>query len=84
MTESEADCAEQMRQIVRSKALPYSALIEDPGALLRASKHMRDSRHGALWTRFTVQYNLYSGSIVALGSDEQRYSTEFMNFFRTN
>ena len=27
---------------------------------------------GALWTRFTVSYNLYAGSVVALGSDEQR------------
>jgi hypothetical protein len=28
--------------------------------------------NGALWTRFTVQFNLFAGSIVALGSDEQR------------
>ncbi len=30
--------------------------------------------YGALWTRFTVQYNLFAGSIVALGSDTQRES----------
>lgn len=30
--------------------------------------------HNAFATRFTVQYNLYAGSVVALGSDAQRAS----------
>ena len=33
---------------------------------------MYNAAPGALWTRFTVSYNLYAGSVVALGSDEQR------------
>jgi hypothetical protein len=38
-----------------------------------------DSENGSLYTRFTVQYNLYAGTIVALGSDKQReelYATQ--------
>lgn len=40
--------------------------------MLRANRHICDSDHGALATRFTVQYNLYSGTIVALGNEIQR------------
>lgn len=35
--------------------------------------------HGALWTRFTVQFNLYAGSVIAMGTENQRqafYTTQ--------
>ena len=69
-TEDEATCAEQMRSVLVAKHLPYSKLIEDPGTLLRCSQSI--ANNGGLWTRFTVQFNLFGGSIVAAGSDEQR------------
>ena len=69
--EEEATCAEQIRQIVQQSHLKYDALVSDPVALLRATRHV-DTEHGALYTRYTVQYNLYAGTVVALGSDEQR------------
>ena len=62
VTEDEDACADDMRAIVRAGHMPYSVLQDDPGALLRCSKFM--NHNGALWTRFTVQYNLYAGSIT--------------------
>lgn len=61
-----------MRQIVMEGHLRYKVLESNPETLLRANRHISASDHGALGTRFTVQYNLYAGSIVALGSAEQR------------
>lgn len=70
-TEDESVCAAQIRSAVAESMLSYRSLAEDPGIILRCSRHM-EGQNGALWTRFTVQYNLYAGSIVALGTDEQR------------
>ena len=73
------ECAEQMRRIVVGNHMRYQVLADNPAALLAASRHFACSSHGALLTRFTVQYNLYAGSVVALGSDEQReqlYATQ--------
>jgi acyl-CoA oxidase len=68
---TEKECASQMRAIVTSLSLKYETLVASPETLLRCSTGLAGS-NGALWTRFTVQYNLYAGSIIALGSDEQR------------
>ena len=68
---NEPECANQMKSIVAAMHLPYSSLIGEPETLLRCSTGMA-SANGSLWTRFTVQYNLYAGSIVAMGTDEQR------------
>ena len=62
-----------MRGILAAKAnLSFRSLAADPSLLLQCSEHMCNEAPGALWTRFTVSYNLYAGSIVALGSDAQR------------
>lgn len=61
-----------MRDIVSQGHLSYRTLEDDPAVLLRASRHFITSGNGALGTRFTVQYNLFAGSIVALGTQEQR------------
>ena len=71
-TNDEAECAEQMRHIIMAFDLKYDTLASNPEHLLRANRHIHPSDHGALGTRFTVQYNLFGGSIVALGTDEQR------------
>ena len=70
-TDDPDECAGQMRKILRSAVLPYSTLIDEPEHLMRVSPG-NEAQNGALWTRFTVQYNLYAGSIVALGNNEQR------------
>ena len=61
-TDDEAVCADQMRAILAAEHLPYSTLATDPGLLLAASEHMFNAAPGALWTRFTVTYNLYVAS----------------------
>jgi acyl-CoA oxidase len=75
----EAACAEQMRQLVMGKHLLYKTLETNPEYLLRATRHLSVGDHGALGTRYTVQYNLFAGSVVAMGTDQQReslYSTQ--------
>jgi len=71
MEDDEGACAAQMIAIVRAKHLSYATLVDRPELLLRCSQGM-EGANGALWTRFTVQYNLFAGSIVALGTDAQR------------
>ena len=61
-----------MREIIKLRYLEYKSLEINPEYLLRANRHICDSDHGALGTRFTVQYNLFSGSIIALGNEIQR------------
>jgi alkylation response protein AidB-like acyl-CoA dehydrogenase len=70
--DNEAECAQQMRDIVVSEHLKFSTLIDRPEILLGASKGCQEGINTALWTRFTVTYNLYAGSIVAMGNDNQR------------
>lgn len=70
--DDEAQCAQQMRDIVAGCHLSYSTLATNPGLLLRASRHVATAPHGGLHTRFTVSFNLYAGTVVALGSDQQR------------
>ena len=70
-TDQEGTCAAQMAAIVRACHLRYGTMIDAPETLLRCSQGMEGS-NGALWTRFTVQYNLFAGSIVAMGTDAQR------------
>jgi acyl-CoA oxidase len=73
ITDDETECAGQMRSILMNpSSLQFRSLVTDPQYLLQCSEHMSNEAPGALWTRFTVSYNLYAGSIVALGSDEQR------------
>jgi acyl-CoA oxidase len=76
----ELRCAEQLRTIIASEKLLYKTLEKEPDLLMDLNKYMGDQEiYGALWTRFTVQYNLFAGSIVAMGSASQReklYSTQ--------
>ena len=57
VVDDEAACAAQIRSIVAAQHLRYSELETRPATLLRCSSGV-DSEHAAIWTRFTVQYNL--------------------------
>ena len=81
ITSDEAECADHLREIIRGKDfLRYKSLETDPEKLLRISKNVGDGEmNGALLTRFTVQFNLFAGSIVAMGTQPQRetlYATQ--------
>ena len=65
-------CANQLRKILSSCSLNYESLESNSSLLLSMSKHVGVNTYGALWTRFTVQYNLFAGSIITLGSKKQR------------
>lgn len=67
----ESVCAENLRKILRAKHLEYKTLINSPQTLLACNKFLLPG-NGDLATRFTVQYNLFSGTIVALGSEKHR------------
>jgi acyl-CoA oxidase len=71
LTHDIATCAAQMQQLIRSGLLHYDAHVHDPERILKASG-LFHTDHAALITRFTVQYNLYAGSVAALGTDQQR------------
>jgi alkylation response protein AidB-like acyl-CoA dehydrogenase len=73
ISKDEKTCAEQMRTILKAGKLSYRTLETQPELLLLQSKYVGDfESYGALWTRFTVQYNLFGGSIVAMGDQMQR------------
>ena len=59
-TDDEGACAAQMRALVRAAHIAYPSLTEAPEVLLRASAG-HEGPNGALWTRFTVQFNLFAG-----------------------
>jgi acyl-CoA oxidase len=71
LVQDEAKSAALFKEIYRKGHLQLRALVNDPGRLLRVSRHLTTG-DGALGTRFTVSYNLYAGSVAALGSNEQR------------
>lgn len=68
----EQQCADAMRKVLMANHLSYRSLQDAPGKLLEVTPHIGTGKHGALHTRFTVSYNLYGGSIVALGNQTQR------------
>jgi hypothetical protein len=70
--DDEGRCVEEMRALVVAGHLRYATLVDAPELVLEMGSHIPESDRTALGTRFTVQYNLYAGSVVALGSDAQR------------
>jgi len=68
------DSAFQLRKILKSGLLRFTDLTQNPERFFHA--HRLLAVHSPLlgpgfWIRFTVQYNLFGGTILALASDEQ-------------
>eukprot|EP00928_Gymnodinium_smaydae_P020617 TRINITY_DN17972_c0_g1_i1.p1 TRINITY_DN17972_c0_g1~~TRINITY_DN17972_c0_g1_i1.p1 ORF type:complete len:501 (-),score=122.52 TRINITY_DN17972_c0_g1_i1:35-1432(-) len=66
--------AEQLRELEKSGLLKLTDLKENPQRFFEA--HRLLARHApqlgpGFWIRFTVHYNLFAGSVLAVGSDEQ-------------
>jgi acyl-CoA oxidase len=59
--------AQHLRDLIRSRALLYTDLRDDPDKFFEAHKMLADHMLGAFGVRFTVQFNLFAGSILALG-----------------
>mmetsp|Transcript_49342 Transcript_49342/g.110638 ORF Transcript_49342/g.110638 Transcript_49342/m.110638 type:complete len:508 (-) Transcript_49342:95-1618(-) len=60
--------AEHLRQLIRSKALLFTHMRTDPARFFEAHKILADRMLGGFGVRFTVQFNLFAGSIIAMGS----------------
>jgi len=73
LTDDIEENTQQLRDYLndpRSK-IRYEDHLEDPGKLFRVSA-FAISDDSSFLTRFTVQFNLYAGTVAALGDDQQR------------
>lgn len=62
-----------LKFLIRSGYLKYSDIVENPEKFLEA--HRRIANHDGLEgfsVKFTVQYNLFAGSIMTLGTEKQK------------
>jgi len=68
------DSARQLREIIKSGLLNFTDLQQNPKRFFHAHRllaaHAPELGPG-FWIRFTVQYNLFAGTVLALASDEQ-------------
>jgi alkylation response protein AidB-like acyl-CoA dehydrogenase len=66
--------AEQLRELLRRQLVKMTDLRDDPQWFFEAHRviacHGMDLGMG-FWTRFTVQFNLFAGTILAVGNDSQ-------------
>jgi alkylation response protein AidB-like acyl-CoA dehydrogenase len=75
------DAAERFRKLLKTGLLKQTDLANNPERFFMAHRLVSDHalRIGpGFFIRFTVQYNLFSGTIVALGSEEQVASLDSM------
>ena len=66
--------ADQLRAIIKSEMLKFTDLRDNPERFFAAHRTLaeRSTELGpGFWIRFTVQYNLFAGTILGLGGDEQ-------------
>ena len=68
------ESAEILRSLTRTNLLKATDLRDDPPKFFEAhrilARHSLDHGPG-FWIRFTVHYNLFGGTVLAVGSDEQ-------------
>jgi len=66
--------SEQLRDLLRRGFLKMTDLRDDPEWFFEAHRVIgacSPDLGGGFWTRFTVQYNLFAGTILAAGNDDQ-------------
>lgn len=68
------DSADRLRKLLQTGLLRLTDLRDEPERFFRA--HRLLGRHAVphgpgFFIRFTVQYNLFAGTVLAVGSDEQ-------------
>eukprot|EP01062_Namystynia_karyoxenos_P069835 TRINITY_DN65275_c0_g1_i1.p1 TRINITY_DN65275_c0_g1~~TRINITY_DN65275_c0_g1_i1.p1 ORF type:complete len:552 (+),score=180.23 TRINITY_DN65275_c0_g1_i1:127-1656(+) len=71
------DSADRLRALLRSGLLTLTDLHDNPERFFLAHRVL--AQHSPLlgpgfWIRFTVHYNLFAGTVLALGTDAQRAS----------
>lgn len=73
-TES-ADC---LRAVCRSKLLRFTDMRDAPERFFAAHRLLASRILGGFGIRFTVQFNLFAGSILGLGNDDQIKMLDYM------
>eukprot|EP00439_Symbiodinium_sp_Y106_P069494 s1443_g11.t5 len=71
---SNATGAEQLRALQKTGLLRLTDLKNDPAKFFEAHRllaHHAPKLGPGFWIRFTVHYNLFAGSVLAVGNDQQ-------------
>jgi acyl-CoA oxidase len=64
--------ADKLRQLIQTGLLTFTDMKDDPAKFFKAHRLLVDPLTGAgFWIRFTVQYNLFAGTVLGLGGPEQ-------------
>mmetsp|Transcript_3275 Transcript_3275/g.6213 ORF Transcript_3275/g.6213 Transcript_3275/m.6213 type:complete len:563 (+) Transcript_3275:49-1737(+) len=66
-----AASSQALRSLVRSKVLKFTDMRDNPEKFFLAHRLLSTVGLGGFGIRFTVQFNLFSGSIVGLAGEEQ-------------
>lgn len=72
------ESAAQLRNLIRSQVLQFLDMKLNPHRFFLAHRLLATRMLGGFGIRFTVQYNLFAGSIVGLGSTDQIASLQGM------
>ena len=67
-----AQSAAALRRLVRSGVLKFTDMADDPDKSFLAHRLLSTVGLGGFGIRFTVQFNLFAGSIVGLAGPDQR------------
>ena len=68
------ESSKQLRKIIKSEVLKFTDLRNNPSKFFKSHKLLAElspSLGPGFWIRFTVQYNLFAGTILAVGNSEQ-------------
>lgn len=65
------DGAKCLKELVKSRILLYTDMRDNPSKFFRAHRIISENFLGGFGTRFTVQFNLFAGSIIGMGSEAQ-------------
>ena len=75
------ESSQQLRELIQTGLLRFTDIRDNPERFFEAHRllayHATNLGPG-FWIRFTVQYNLFAGSVMGLASDEQRELLEDM------
>ena len=66
-----AESADVLRDLIRRNLLQYTDMRDNPTRFFLAHRILSKRLVGGFGIRFTVQFNLFAGSILGLGSDAQ-------------
>ena len=79
--ETPAPSVERFKKLLKSMLLKQTDLEENPARFYAAHRYLSAYAHKigpGFFIRFTVQFNLFAGTVLAIGNDEQKKSLNKM------